>query len=76
LQYYSKLITKEGPQEEFRKEIQKELGRNPRSQQLVRAAASIRRTQTYIENILDNKFKSDASHVLIMLNTTLSMVIS
>jgi hypothetical protein len=63
LQYYSKLITKEGySQEEFKNEIQRELGRNPRSQQLVRAAASIRRTQTYIENILDNKFIPDDSH--------------
>ena len=62
LQYYSKLITKEGPQEEFKNEIQRELGRNPRSDQLGRAVTSIRRVRTYIENILDNKFKPDASH--------------
>ena len=62
LQYYSKLITKEGSQEEFRKEIQRELGRKPMSHQLGRAVTSIRRVQTYIENILDNKFKPDTSH--------------
>jgi hypothetical protein len=32
------------------------------SHQLGRAAASIRRVRTYIENILDNKFKPDSSH--------------
>jgi hypothetical protein len=62
LQYYSKLITKEGSQEQFKKEIQRELGRKLRSHQLGRAVNSIRRVQTYIENILDNKFIPDASH--------------
>jgi hypothetical protein len=62
LQHYSKLITKEGSQEEFKNEIQRELGRKLRSHQLGRAANSIRRLQTYIENILDNKFIPDASH--------------
>jgi hypothetical protein len=63
LQHYSKLITKkEGSQEQFKKEIQKELGRKLRSHQVGRAANSIRRAQTYIENILDNKFIPDASH--------------
>jgi hypothetical protein len=64
LQHYSKLITKkeEGSQEQFKKEIQKELGRKLRSHQLGRAANSIRRARTYIENILDNKFIPDASH--------------
>jgi Histidyl-tRNA synthetase len=58
LQHYSKLITKE----EFKNEIQRELGRELRSHELARAANSIRRVRTYIENILDNKFISDASH--------------
>lgn len=62
LQHYSKLITKEGSQEQFKKEIQKELGRKLRSHQLGRAANSIRRARTYIENILDNKFIPDVSH--------------
>ena len=61
LRRYTKLI-KEGSQEEFKKEIQRELGRKPMSHQLGRAAASIRRAQTYIENILDNKFMPAASH--------------
>jgi hypothetical protein len=62
LQYYSKLITKEGSQEEFKNEIQRELGRELRSHQLGRAANSIRRARTYIENILDNKFTPDDTH--------------
>jgi hypothetical protein len=62
LQHYSKLITKEGSQEQFKKEIQRELGRKLRSHQLGRAANSIRRARTYIENILDNKFIPDVSH--------------
>jgi hypothetical protein len=64
LQHYSKLITKkeEGSQEQFKKEIQKEIGRKLRSHQLGRAANSIIRARTYIENILDNKFIPDTSH--------------
>jgi hypothetical protein len=62
LQHYSKLITKEGSQEQFKKEIQREIGRKLRSHQLGRAANSIIRARTYIENILDNKFIPDASH--------------
>ena len=59
LQYYSKkLIAKE----EFKNEIQKELGIELGPHQLTRAANSIRRVQLYIENILDNKFILDASH--------------
>jgi hypothetical protein len=58
LQRYSKLITKD----EFKNEIQKEVGRELRPYQLARAANSIRRVQIYIENILDNKFILDASH--------------
>jgi hypothetical protein len=56
--YSSKLITKD----EFKNEIQKEIGRELRPYQLTRAANSIRRVQLYIENILDNKFVHDASH--------------
>ena len=56
--YSTKLITKE----EFKNEIQKEVGRELRPYQLARAANSIRRVQLYIENILDNKFVHDSSH--------------
>ena len=61
LQRYSKMIT-EGSGQEFRKEIQRELGRRLEPRQLRRAAESVRRLRTYIENILDNKFTPDASH--------------
>jgi hypothetical protein len=58
LQHYGKLITKE----QLKNEIQKEIGRELRPYQLTRAANSIRRAKTYIENILDNKFVLDTSH--------------
>jgi hypothetical protein len=59
LQHYSsKLITKE----EFKNEIQKEIGIELRPYQLARAANSIRRAHLYIQNILDNEFMLDASH--------------
>ena len=61
LQRYSKMIT-EGSGQEFRKEIQRELGRRLEPRQLRRAVESVRRLRTYIENILDNKFTPDASH--------------
>jgi hypothetical protein len=62
LQYYSKLITKEGQQQELKNNIQREIGREIRSDELGHAVRSIRRVQLYIENILDNKFMLDASH--------------
>jgi hypothetical protein len=62
LQYYSKLITKEGPQQELKNNIQREIGREIRSDELGHAVRSIRKVQTYIENILDNKFTLDSSH--------------
>jgi hypothetical protein len=64
----SKLITKEGSQQQFKNEIQREIGRKLRSHQLGRAAYSIIRARTYIENMLHM--------VSIMSNTTLSMGIS
>jgi hypothetical protein len=48
LQHYSKLIT---TKERLKNEIQREIGRELRSHELTRAANSIRRVQTYIENI-------------------------
>jgi hypothetical protein len=59
LQHYSKLIT---TKEQLKNEIQRQIGRELRSHELVRAANSIRRAKIYIENILDNKFTPDASH--------------
>jgi hypothetical protein len=59
LQHYSKLIT---AKEQLKNEIKREIGRELKSYELIRATDSIRRAQTYIENILDNKFIPDASH--------------
>lgn len=62
LQDYSKLITEGSKQQEFRKEVERELGKKLGSHQLWRAANSVKRVRMYIENILDNKFIPDASH--------------
>ena len=59
LQHYNKLIT---AKEQLKNEIKREIGRELKPYELIRAADSIRRAQTYIENILDNKFIPDASH--------------
>lgn len=61
LQKYSRLII-EGSGQEFRKEIETELGREITAYQLGRAANSVKRVRVYIENILDNKFIADVSH--------------
>ena len=61
LQEYNKLIS-EGSEQEFKEEIQMELGRKLESYQLRRAISSVKRVRTYIENILDNKFIPDISH--------------
>lgn len=61
LQKYNNLITG-GLEQEFKKEIQRELKRRLEPQQLRRAIESVRRVRIYIENILDNKFTPDASH--------------
>jgi hypothetical protein len=63
IQKYSKLlITKGSEHQEFKKEIERELGRKLGPHQLWRAANSVKRVKTYIENILDNKFIPDISH--------------
>ena len=61
LQKYSRLII-EGSGQEFRKEIETELGREIAAYQLGRAVSSVKRVRVYIENILDNKFIADVSH--------------
>jgi hypothetical protein len=61
LQKYSRLII-EGSGQEFRKEIETELGREIAAYQLGRAASSVKRVRVYIEYILDNKFIADVSH--------------
>jgi hypothetical protein len=61
LQKYNRLII-EGSGQEFRQEIETELGREIAAYQLGRAANSVKRVRVYIENILDNKFIADVSH--------------
>ncbi len=61
LQKYSRLII-EGSGQEFRQEIETQLGREIAAYQFGRAANSVKRVRVYIENILDNKFIADASH--------------
>jgi hypothetical protein len=75
LQKYSKLIA-EGSEQEFKKEIQRELGRKLEAHQLRRATDSVKRVRTYIENILDNKFIPDIHMVLTISNIILNMDIN
>jgi hypothetical protein len=60
LQKYSRLI--EESQEEFRQEVERELGRKLTDSQLQRAINSIRKVRTYIKNILDGKFVPHDTH--------------
>jgi hypothetical protein len=66
LQRYNKLITKEGSHKELKNEIQREIGRELRSHELVRAANSIRRAKIYIENILTIAFISPFSEFVVV----------
>ena len=63
IQKYSKLlITKGSEQQEFKKQIELEIGRKLGRHQLLRAVNSVKRVRTYMENVLDNKFIPDISH--------------
>jgi hypothetical protein len=59
LQKYCELISNE---EEFRCEVQKELGRELTDNQLQHAIISIRKIKTYIESVLDGKFIPHDTH--------------
>jgi len=58
LQKYSKLLDTN----EFRDEVEKELGRKLTDRQLQHATISIRKVKIYLENILDGKFLPHGSH--------------
>ena len=60
LQKYSRKI--EESQEEFRQEVERELGRKLTDSQLQRAINSIRKVRTYIKNILDGNFVPHDTH--------------
>jgi hypothetical protein len=47
---------------EFREEAERELGRKLLDSQVQHAILSVRRSKTYIENVLDDKFVPDRSH--------------
>jgi hypothetical protein len=59
LQKYCNLA---GDEKEFREEAERELGRKLLDSQVQHAILSVRRSKTYIENILDDKFVPDKSH--------------
>lgn len=59
LQKYSRLITSEG---KFKNEVENELGRKLTYNQLQHASVSVRKSRTYIENVLDGKFVPHGSH--------------
>jgi hypothetical protein len=59
LQKYSTLIMSEG---KFKDEVENELGRKLTYNQLQHASVSVRKSRTYIENVLDGKFVPHGSH--------------
>jgi hypothetical protein len=59
LQKYTGLMDLEG---EFRKELENELGRKLTYNQFQHASVSVRKTRSYIENVLDGKFLPHGSH--------------
>jgi hypothetical protein len=59
LQKYSRLITSEG---KFKDEVENELGRKLTYNQLQHASVSVRKSRTYIENVLDGKYVPHGSH--------------
>ena len=59
LQKYIALMGSEG---EFRKELENELGRKLTNNQLQHARVSVRKSRSYIENVLDGKFLRHGSH--------------
>jgi hypothetical protein len=59
LQKYGRLLSHP---EAFKKEVEKELGRKLTDNQLQHAINSIRKSKTYIENILDGKFVPHGTH--------------
>ena len=58
LQKYGKLSSPT----EFKKEVEKELGRKLTDNQLQHAINSIKKAKTYIENVLDGKFVPHGTH--------------
>ena len=58
LQKYTKLANSAG----FKKEVEKDLGRKLTDNQLQHAVNSIRKANTYIENVLDGKFVPHGTH--------------
>lgn len=59
LQKYNKLLS---TPDAFKKEVEKELGRKLTDNQLQHAINSIRKSKSYIENILDGKFLPHGTH--------------
>src|SRR5215469_6344947 len=59
LQKYSRLIMSEG---RFKDEVENELGRKLTYNQLQHASVSVRKSRTYIENVLDGKYVPHGSH--------------
>jgi len=59
LQKYSRLIMSEG---KFKDEVENELGRKLTYNQLQHASVSVRKSRTYIENVLDGKYVPHGSH--------------
>jgi hypothetical protein len=62
LQKYSKMVTEGGNIQQFKSELERDIGKNLSTYQVQHAANSVRRVKLYIENVLDGKFVPRGSY--------------
>jgi hypothetical protein len=62
LQKYSKMVTEGGNIQQFKLELERDIGKNLSTYQVQHAANSVRRVKLYIENVLDGKFVPHGSY--------------
>lgn len=62
LQKYSKIVIEGGNIQQFKSELERDIGKNLSTYQVQHAANSVRRVKLYIENVLDGKFVPHGSY--------------
>jgi hypothetical protein len=62
LQKYSKIVIEGGNLQQFKSELERDIGKNLSTHQIQHAANSVRKVKLYIENVLDGKFVSRGSY--------------
>ena len=62
IQKYSKMVIEGGNIQQFKSELERDIGKNLSTYQVQHAANSVRRVKLYIENVLDGKFVPHGSY--------------